>query len=126
MKACPECGQPTSFWQRTFGGSLCSSCAKKAVEQEAARERAAEQQRLRAASEARERRLARRRRCTVCGSEVLKEGYVPDSGGNWMTGGNRMRFKTDVFEANQLQALACMSCGHVSFWIFVDELPPIG
>lgn len=79
----------------------------------------------RAAEETRAQRLAHRNRCTVCNSVLLKEGYVPDSGGNMLTGGHRMRFKTDIFEANQLQAIACMSCGHVSFWIYLDELPPV-
>jgi hypothetical protein len=133
MKTCPRCGKETTFWQRTFGGGLCAGCGEKAAQEAAAKQQAAEQEAerqrqeaARAAADLRARRLAHRNKCVVCGSAMLKEGYVPDSGGNVWTGGNRMRFKTGVFEANVLQAIACLSCGHVSFWIFIDELPQLG
>ena len=117
MKPCSRCGKDTSYWQRS-SGDLCQECAEAAASDAELKRRVAEL----AAAESRERRSAYRSKCVACGGTNLQDGYIPDSGGTMWTGGDRLRFKTDIFDAKQLRALACLTCGHVSLWIALDEL----
>ena len=55
------------------------------------------------------------RRCPCCSGTRFCHGVIPDSGGSWLLGTNRLRFKPDAnwMTTHSLQAFACLDCGFV-------------
>ena len=113
---CSRCGGSVSLFNRDLRTGLCPQCRKadrQAAEAEAEQEAEAARQ-IAAAEMAARRKLSGqdqrdefRAKCSVCGDKRSKRGRVLEQGNL------RFRLMEDWFGGYPLEALACLSCGHV-------------